>query len=106
MKNENVVFLVTHTHTHKLCIHVPLTLPPSGHSTAELKSFIIPAYDVLVSTIKWEKCVSPFSEQFEGHEREHKDAEHEEQEDVEDLRQSIPDASERSAKLNTNRQTH
>ncbi len=50
--------------------------------------------------------VSPFAQQFEGHEGEDEEAEHEEQEDVEDLRQSVPDASERSAELNTNKQTN
>lgn len=50
--------------------------------------------------------ISPFSQQFEGHEGEDEEAEHEEQEDVEDLRQSVPDAPERSAELNTNKHTN
>lgn len=50
--------------------------------------------------------VSPFAQQLQSHEGEDEEAEHEEQEDVEDLRQGVPDASERSAELNTNRQTN
>lgn len=50
-------------------------------------------------------AASPFAQQLESHEGEDEEAEHEEQEDVEDLRQSVPDASERSAELNTNKQT-
>lgn len=49
--------------------------------------------------------VSPFAQQLEGHEGEDEDAEHEEQEDGEDLRKSVPDAPERSAELNTNKHT-
>lgn len=56
--------------------------------------------------MKGKAAVSPFAQQLKSHEGEDEDAEHEEQEDVEDLRQSVPDASERSAELNTNKQTN
>lgn len=56
------------------------------------------------SWIVKEDAVWPFAQQLEGHQGEDEEAEHEEQEDVEDLRQSVPDASERSAELNTNKQ--
>ena len=48
---------------------------------------------------------SPFTQKLQSHEGEDEDAEHEEQEDVEDLRQSVPDASERPAEL-AHEQTH
>lgn len=50
--------------------------------------------------------VSPFAQQLKSHEGEQQDAEHEEQEDVEDLRKSVPDAPERSTELNIIKHTN